>query len=77
MPLIHKTLWLVKEAVVVVVGGGGGGGGQNIMAIIDDPPPLQLQNTRCYLASPACTFEWFIHIILFPCLYIYKNFCGW
>ena len=27
--LIHKTLWLVKEAVVVVVGGG-----QNIMAII-------------------------------------------
>ena len=23
MPLIHKTLWLVKEAVVVVVGGGG------------------------------------------------------
>ena len=38
MPLIHKTLWLVKEAVVVVggVGGGGwgGGGGQNIMAII-------------------------------------------
>ena len=34
MPLIHKTLWLVKEAVV---GGGvgGGGGGQNIMAIIN------------------------------------------
>ena len=30
MPLIHKTLWLVKEAVVVV----GGGGGQNNMAII-------------------------------------------
>ena len=30
MPLIHKTLWLVKEAVVVVVGGGG----ENIMAII-------------------------------------------
>ena len=29
MPLIHKTLWLVKEAVVVVVGGG-----SNIMAII-------------------------------------------
>ena len=24
MPLIHKTLWLVKETVVVVVGGGGG-----------------------------------------------------
>ena len=23
MPLIHKTLWLVKEAVLVVVGGGG------------------------------------------------------
>ena len=23
MPFIHKTLWLVKEAVVVVVGGGG------------------------------------------------------
>ena len=34
MPLIHKTLWLVKEAVVVV-----GGGGQNIMAIIKWPPP--------------------------------------
>ena len=32
MPLIHKTLWLVKEAVGG--GGGGGGGGQNIMAII-------------------------------------------
>ena len=48
-------------------GGGGGGGGQNIMAIIKLPPP-QLQNTRCYLASPACSFEWFIHIILFPCL---------
>ena len=32
MPLIHKTLWLVKEAVVG--GGGGGGGGQKIMAII-------------------------------------------
>ena len=31
MPLIHKTLWLVKEVVVVV---GVGGGGQNIMAII-------------------------------------------
>ena len=38
-------------------GGGGGGGGQNIMAII-----------KCYLASPVCTFEWLIHIILFPCL---------
>ena len=37
MPLIHKTLWLVKEAVVVVVGGGG----QNIMAIIKWPPPPQ------------------------------------
>ena len=35
MPLIHKTLWLVKEGVVVVVvGGGGGGGGSNIIAII-------------------------------------------
>ena len=34
MPIIHKTLWLVKEAVVVEVGGGGGGGVQNIMAII-------------------------------------------
>ena len=34
MPLIHKTLWLVKEAVVGGGGGGGGGGGQNIMAII-------------------------------------------
>ena len=54
MPLIHKTLWLVKEAVVVVVGGGG----QNIMAIIKwpPPPPPQLQNTRCNLASPVCSF---------------------
>ena len=32
MSLIHKTLWLVKEAVVVVVVVVGGG--QNIMAII-------------------------------------------
>ena len=29
MPLIHKTLWLVKEAMVEV-----GGGGQNIIIII-------------------------------------------
>ena len=57
MPLIHKTLWLVKEAVGG--GGGGGGGGQNIMAIIKKTPPTpQLQNTRCYLASPVCSFEW-------------------
>ena len=61
MPLIHKNF-------VVGEGGGGGGGGQNIMAIIKKTPPAQLQNTRCYLASPVCTFEWFIHIILFPCL---------
>ena len=31
MPLIHKSLWLVKEVVVVVVVGGGV---KNIMAII-------------------------------------------
>ena len=63
MPLIHKTLWLVKEAVVVVVGGGSKYYGHYKMT-----PPSQLQNTRCYLASLVCTFEWFIHIILFPCL---------
>ena len=63
MPLIHKTLWLVKEAVVVVVGGGSKYYGHYKMT-----PPPQLQNTRCYLASPVCTFEWFIHIILFPSL---------
>ena len=45
-------------------GGGGGGGGQNIMAIKNDPPP----NCRIHDASPVCSFEWFIHIILFPCL---------
>ena len=33
MPLIHKTLWLVKEAVAVVVVVVGGGG-HFIMAII-------------------------------------------
>ena len=64
MPLIHKTLWLVKEAVVVVVGGGG----SKYYGHYKMTPPPQLQNTRCYLACPVCTFEWFIHIILFPCL---------
>ena len=64
----------IKTIVVGEGGGGGGGGrgGQNIMAIIyqpdPPPPPPQLQNSRCYLASPVCSFEWFIHIILFPCL---------
>ena len=65
MPLIHKTLCLVKEAVVVVVGGGGGGGSKYYGHYKMTPHP-QLQNSRCYLACPVCTFEWFIHIILFP-----------
>ena len=46
MPLIHKTLWLVKEAVVVVVVGGGG---QNIMAII------KFRYTICYTFIINCT----------------------
>ena len=37
MPLIHKTLWLVKEAVVVVVGGGGGV--KILWPLSNDPPP--------------------------------------
>ena len=50
MPLIHKTLWLVKEAVVVV--GAGGGGGQNIIAMINDPPP----NCRIQDVTPLALF---------------------
>ena len=57
----------------IVVGEGGGGwwwwgGGSKYYGHYKMTPPPQLQNTRCYLASPVCTFEWFIHIILFPCL---------
>ena len=33
MPLIHKTLWLVKEAVVVV------GGVKILWPLYNDPPP--------------------------------------
>ena len=51
---------------MVVVGGGGGSKYYGHYKMT--PPPPQLQNTRCYLACPVCTFEWFIHIILFPCL---------
>ena len=48
-------------------GGGGGGGGSKYYGHYKmTPPPPQPQKTRCYLASPVCTFEWFIHIILFP-----------
>ena len=36
MPLIHKTLWLVKE---VVVGGGGGGGSKYYGHYKMTPPP--------------------------------------
>ena len=66
MPLIHKTLWLEKEAVVVVVVGGW----SKYYGHYKMTPHThtQLQNTRCYLASPVGTFEWFIHISLFPCL---------
>ena len=52
MLLIHKTLWLVKEAVVVVVGGGG----SKYYGHYKMTPP-QLQNTRCYLTSPVCTLS--------------------
>ena len=48
-------------------GGGGGGGGSKYYGHYKMTPP-PLQNTRCYLASPVCTFEWFIHIIPFPCV---------
>ena len=45
-------------------GGGGGGGGWGGSKYYGHykmtPPPPQLLNTRCYLASPACTFEWVI-----------------
>ena len=39
MPLIHKTLWLVKEAVVVVVVVGGGGGSKYYGHYKMTPPP--------------------------------------
>ena len=39
MPLIHKTLWLVKEAVVVLFGGGGGGGSKYYGHYKMTPPP--------------------------------------
>ena len=62
MPIIYKTLWLVKKEEVVVVVGGGGGGGQNIMALIKCPPgppspSLALQNQRCFLSCPVCMFD--------------------
>ena len=49
------------------------GGGSKYYGHYKMTPPPQLQNTRCYLASPVCTFEWFIHIILLPCLSIHKT----
>ena len=47
-------------------GGGWGGGGSKYYGHykMTPPPPPPLQNSRCYLASPVYTFEWFIHIIL-------------
>ena len=39
MPLIHKTLWLVKEAVVVMVVVGGGGGGSKYYGHYKMTPP--------------------------------------
>ena len=56
------------KTIVVSEGGGGGGGGSKYYGHYKMTPPPQLQNARCYHASPVCTFEWFIHIILFPCL---------
>ena len=58
MRLIQKLLWLVKEAVVVVVGRGGGSKYYGHYKMT--PPPTA--EYRCYLASPVCSFEWFIHI---------------
>ena len=51
-------------------GGGGGGGGSKYYGHYKMTPP-QLQNTRCYLASPVCTFEWFIsyHSISMPLIH--------
>ena len=59
MPLIHKTLWLVKEAVVVVVGGGGSKYyGHNKMTPPPPPSPnLALQDIRCFLRCPVCMFD--------------------
>ena len=41
-------------------GGGGGGGGSKYYGHYKMTPPPQLQNTRCYLASPVCSFEWLV-----------------
>ena len=59
-----KTLWLVKEAVVVVVGGGGASKYYGHYKMT--PPPTA--EYKMLPACPVCTFEWFIHIILFPCV---------
>ena len=47
-------------------GGGGGGGGQNIMAIIKMTPPTA--EYKMLPGLPCLYIEWFIPIILFPCL---------
>ena len=41
----------------MVVGGGGQKYYGHYKMTPPPPPPPQLQNTRCYLASPVCTFE--------------------
>ena len=48
-----------------------GGGGSKYYGHYKMTPPPQLQNTRCYLASPVCTFEWFIpfHFITMPLIH--------
>ena len=49
----------------------GGGGVKILWPLKIPPPPPQLQNTRCYLASPVCSFEWFIqyHSISMPLIH--------
>ena len=56
---------------MVVVGGGGSKYYGHYK--LTPPPPPQLQNTKCYLASPVFTFEWFIHIISISMPLIHKT----
>ena len=57
-------------------GGGGGGGGSKYYGHYKMTPPPNCRIQDVTLACPVCTFEWFIHIILFPCL-SYIKLCGW
>ena len=59
MPLIHKTLWLVKEAVVVVGGGGGGGGGSKYYGHYKMTPPPQKKKCRI---QDVTSLALFVHL---------------